>query len=323
MSLKRTIQERFAYDVSGLASYVDEQREALTVRAVTEAKTLQYVNIQEGIKGSEEIKLMDDSIVYQAGDCSMTPSGDTVFTDRAIAVETLGFMKSFCNKDLAGFWTQLGLRPGAMAEDKELPFEQQIIDYLLKLHSYELDKLIWKGNKSTGTGNLAFMNGFRSFLTTGNGCVDLNGTATASISASNAYDVFYECFENTPSNIAESGDLICFTGRENFNYLMKDLVDQNFFHYSPANIATMDEIIVPGTNMRVVKVNGLNGLDNIYTGRASEFVFGTDLRSDFDNFELWYSQDDDVLYLRSKFRAGVQVPFLNQIGVWNGTSSPN
>ena len=323
MSLKRTIQERFAYDVSGLASYVDEQREALTVRAVTEAKTLQYVNIQEGIKGSEEIKLMDDSIVYQAGDCSMTPSGDTVFTDRAIAVETLGFMKSFCNKDLAGFWTQLGLRPGAMAEDKELPFEQQIIDYLLKLHSYELDKLIWKGNKSTGTGNLAFMNGYRSFLTTGNGCVDLNGTATASISASNAYDVFYECFENTPSNIAESGDLICFTGRENFNYLMKDLVDQNFFHYSPANIATMDEIIVPGTNMRVVKVNGLNGLDNIYTGRASEFVFGTDLRSDFDNFELWYSQDDDVLYLRSKFRAGVQVPFLNQIGVWNGTSSPN
>ena len=323
MSLKRTIQEKFSYDVSGLASYVDEQREALTVRAVTEAKTLQYVNIQEGIKGSEEIKLMDDSIVYQAGDCSMTPSGDTVFTDRAIAVETLGFMKSFCNKDLAGFWTQLGLRPGAMAEDKELPFEQQIIDYLLKLHSYELDKLIWKGNKSTGSGNLAFMNGYRSFLTTGNGCVDLNASSVASISASNAYDVFYECFENTPSNIAESGDLICFTGRENFNYLMKDLVDQNFFHYSPANIATMDEIIVPGTNMRVVKVNGLNGLDNIYTGRASEFVFGTDLRSDFDNFELWYSQDDDVLYLRSKFRAGVQVPFLNQIGVWNGTSSPN
>lgn len=323
MSLKRTIQEKFAYDVSGLASYVDEQREALTVRAVTEAKTLQYINIQEGVKGSEEIKLLDDSIVYQAGDCSMTPSGDTIFTDRAIAVETLGFMKSFCNKDLAGFWTQLGLRPGAMAEDKSLPFEQQIIDYLLKLHSYELDKLIWKGNKSTGSGNLAFMNGFRQFLTTGNGCVDLNGTATASISSSNAYDVFYECFENTPSNVAESGDLICFTGRENFNYLMKDLVDQNFFHYSPANISTMDEIIVPGTNMRVVKVNGLNGLDNIYTGRASEFVFGTDLRSDFDNFELWYSQDDDVLYLRSKFRAGVQVPFLNQIGVWNGTSSPN
>jgi len=323
MSLKKMIKDKFDYDVSGLAAYVDEQRDQLTVRAVTEAKTLQYITIQEGVKGSEEIKLLDDSIVYQAGDCSMTPSGDTVFTDRAIAVETLGFMKSFCNKDLAGFWTQLGLRPGAMAEDKNLPFEQQIIDYLLKLHSYELDKLIWKGNKATGTGNLQWMNGFRQFLTTGNGCIDLNTAATASISASNAYDVFYACFENTVANVAESSDFVCFTGRENFNFLIKDLVDQNFFHYSPATIATMDEVLVPGTNMRVVKVNGLNGLDNIYTGRASEFVFGTDLRSDFDNFELWYSQDDDVLYLRSKFRAGVQVPFLNQIGVWNGTGSPN
>ena len=154
MSLKKYLKGKFDWDVSGLAAYVDEQREDLIVKSVTEARTLQYVSIQQGIKGSQELKLMDDSVVYQAGDCTMTPSGDTVFTDRAIAVETLGFMKSFCNKDLAGFWTQLGLRPGAMAEDKNLPFEQQIIDYLLKLHSRELDSLIWKGNKATGTGNL-------------------------------------------------------------------------------------------------------------------------------------------------------------------------
>ncbi len=32
---------------------------------------------------------------------------------------------------------------------------------------------------------------------------------------------------------------------------------------------------------------------------------------------------DDVIYIRSKFRAGVQVPFLDEIGVWNGTGSPN
>jgi hypothetical protein len=72
MSLKRTIKEKFDYDVSGLATYVDEQRESLIVRAVTEATTLQYITIQEGIKGSEELKLMDDSIVYQTGDCTMT-----------------------------------------------------------------------------------------------------------------------------------------------------------------------------------------------------------------------------------------------------------
>jgi len=316
MSLKKYIETTFDFDVSGLGAYVDEQSEEILVKQVTAGRTLEKITIQEGIKGSEEIKLMDDSVIYQAGDCTMTASGDTVFTDRAIAVETLGFMKKFCQKDLAGFWTQLNLRAGAMAEDEELPFEAQIVDYLLALHSNELDKLIWRGNKATGTGNLAFMDGFASFLTVAGGCVDLNTSATTAITNTNAYDVFYEVFENSPEAVAEGDDFVCFTGRENFNKLIKNLVDLNFFHYSPDQIAEMNEVTVPGTDMVVSKVVGLNTVSSIYTGRASHYVFGTDLTSDLDQFALWYSKDDDVIYLRSKFRAGVQVPFLDQIGVW-------
>jgi len=316
MSLKKYVKSNFDYDVSALAPYIDETREDLIVRSVTEAKTLQYIAIQQGIKGSEALKLMDDSIVYQSGDCSMTPDGDTIFTDREIAVATIGYMKRFCQKDLAGFWSQLGLRPGAMAEDKTLPFEQQLLDYLLKLHAHELDSLIWKGNTATGTGNLAFMNGFISFLTVANGCVQLNTSATGTINSGNAYEAFYEAFVNTPSNVAESVDFVAFTSRENFNFLVKNLVDLNLYAFNVNDIATMDELLLPGTNMRVIKLNGLNGNGNIYTGRASHFIFGTDLSSDFESYDMWYSYDDDVIYLRSKFRAGVQVPFLDQVGVW-------
>jgi hypothetical protein len=186
----------------------------------------------------------------------------------------------------------------------------------LSLHALELDKLIWQGNKSTGTGNLAWMNGFVQFLTVANGCVNLNTSGPAAMDSGNAYEIFYECFTNTPANVAESGNLVCFAGRESFNFLMKNLVDLNFFHYSPADIATMNEVIVPGTDMRVVRVPGLNGSDAIFTGKSTDFVFGTDLSSDFDNYEMWYSQDKDAIFIRSKFRAGVQVPFLDQIGVW-------
>jgi hypothetical protein len=322
-SLKNYIKTAFDYDVTGLASYVDEQSDELIVKQVTQGKTLENITIQEGVKGSSELKLMNDTLTYQAGDCTMTASGDTVFTDRAISVETLGFLKEFCQKDLDGYWTQLNLRAGAMDEDKEIIFESAITDYIMELHSNWLDKLIWRGNKATGSGNLALMNGFRQFLTTGNGCVDLNTSATASITNANAYDVFYECYTNTPEEVAESADLVCFTGRENFNKLMKNLVDDNFFHYSPETLATIDTIVVPGTSMTVRKVVGLNTLDNIYTGRASQFIFGTDLTGDLDTYEMWYSQDDDVVKLRSKFRCGVQVPYLDQIGVWNGTGSPN
>jgi hypothetical protein len=318
MSIKKYVKTNFDYNVAGLQPYVDEQREDLIHRSVTEAQTLSYIAIQQGIKGSEELKLLNDSIVYQTGDCSMSPSGDTIFTDRAIAVETIGYLKRFCQKDLAGFWTQLALRPGAMAEDKTLPFEQILINYLLELHAFELEKLIWQGNKASGVGNLAFMNGFNQFLTVANGCVDLNTSGATSIDATNAFDIFYEAFTNTPSNIAEGQDFICFTGRENFNFLLKNLVDLNLYNYNPTQIATLSELLLPGTNMRVVKVNGLNGTTKIYTGRASHFFFGTDLSSDFESYDLWYSFDDDVIYLRSKFRAGVQVPFLNQVGTFEG-----
>lgn len=318
MSIKKYVKSNFDYNVAGLQPYVDEQREDLIHRSVTEAQTLQYIAIQQGIKGSEELKLLNDSIVYQTGDCSMSPSGDTIFTDRAIAVETIGYLKRFCQKDLAGFWTQLALRPGAMAEDKTLPFEQILINYLLELHAFELEKLIWQGNKASGVGNLAFMNGFNQFLTVANGCVDLNTSGATSIDATNAFDIFYEAFTNTPSNVAEGQDFICFTGRENFNFLLKNLVDLNLYNYNPTQIATLSELLLPGTNMRVVKVNGLNGTTKIYTGRASHFFFGTDLSSDFESYDLWYSFDDDVIYLRSKFRAGVQVPFLNQVGTYEG-----
>lgn len=318
MSIKKYVKSNFDYDVSGLSPYVDDQREDLIHRSVTEAQTLSYIAIQQGIKGTEDLKLLNDSIVYQTGDCSMSPSGDTIFTDRQISVETIGYLKKFCQKDLAGFWTQLALRPGAMAEDKTLPFEQVLINYLLELHAFELEKLIWQGNKVSGSGNLAFMNGFNSFLTVANGCVDLNLSGATSIDATNAFDIFYEAFINTPSNVAEGQDFICFTGRENFNFLLKNLVDLNMFHYNPAQIGTMNEILLPGTNMRIVKVNGLNGTTKIYTGRASHFYFGTDLSSDFESYDLWYSFDDDVIYLRSKFRAGVQVPFLNQVGTFEG-----
>ena len=72
MSLKKYISSNFDFDVSGLSAYVDEQSAELLTKQVTAGKTLEQITIQEGIKGSAEIKLMDDSLVYQAGDCTMT-----------------------------------------------------------------------------------------------------------------------------------------------------------------------------------------------------------------------------------------------------------
>jgi len=42
-------------------------------------------------------------------------------------------------------------------------------------------------------------------------------------------------------------------------------------------------------------------------------VFGTDLQSDLENIEAWYSKDDRVWRLFGAFRAGVAVKFIDHV----------
>jgi len=324
MSLKKFIKSKFDYDVSDLSAYVDEQRDELLTRQVTEARTLSLINIQTGIKGSEKLKLVNTDIVYQTADCEMTPSGGVDFSDRQISVEDIGFYKGFCNSDLVGFWTQLGLRPGASAEMKEMPFQQLLVDYMLKKHALQLDNLIWKGDKALPSGNLSFMNGYNKLLTVSAGCVDLNIGGVSAITASNAYQVLfsaYEAMQAVNTAVSEDEDAVIFCGIETLTKLRTNMINLNFFTFTP----NLDPRTQPlfGTTKVVEAVPGLDGTNKIFFGKRTDMVFGTDLESDFDNIELWYEQKDDKLYLRNKFRAGVQVPFLDQIGVFDLTNSPS
>jgi len=43
--------------------------------------------------------------------------------------------------------------------------------------------------------------------------------------------------------------------------------------------------------------------------RVSNFVIGTDLQNDYENYQLWYEQKDDKIYTRLKYKLGTQIKF--------------
>jgi hypothetical protein len=316
--LKTLIKNKFGYDVTDLTAYTDEQQQELVTKQVTEARTLELINIATGIKGTQDIHLFDDSVIYQdASDCgTMTPEGDSVFGKMPITVKEIGYEKAFCNKQLRGFWTQLGLRPGTMAEDEQLPFEQAITNYILQLHSLELDKLVWKGDTDLSTGNLQFINGFKTIFDASSDVIEANVNGVTGITTSNAYDVFYQTFlkaSDDMGGVAEDPMFTIFTDRGNFNKLVKNMVDKNYYHYNPDNLKSPNSIELVGTGITVEVAPGLVGTGGIYGGKRSALTFGTDLSSDTSQFKLWYSEDDDKLKMRSKFSAGVATPYYNEI----------
>ena len=71
--------------------------------------------------------------------------------------------------------------------------------------------------------------------------------------------------------------------------------------------------MVHGTNVKVVAVAGLNGTDRIFLAEASNLYMGTDLLNDAEDFSIRYSEDNDEVRVKQKFKAGFQVAFPERI----------
>jgi hypothetical protein len=328
-NLRKQIKSKFDYDVSELSAYTDENDLNLVTRAVTEGRTLELIDIRTGIKGTQEIPLLNDEIEYQsAAACGFNAEGDTSFDTTPLTVAPMKIEKEFCNEELVGFFTQQALRQGVQAGQEELPFGAQISDYVLRLHSNAFDSVLWQSDSSLSTGNLSFFDGFKTILDASADVVDAASFAgTAPISPLNAYDVFigiYNAMVNAEEDVAFADDFVVFCNMANLQALKTHMVRLNLFAYSSEELQNgNNRVRLAGTNCIVVGVPGLKGQSGVYGGRASKFIFGTDGANDLLSFRLWYSEDDDKIKMSIKFRAGVTVPYFDEFVKWEPTSSPS
>ena len=327
--LRKAVKQRFDYDVSELSAYVDENDLDLVTRAVSEGETLNVIDIRTGIKGTQQIPLLDDTINYQsAATCGFNASGDTVLDKVDLTVAPIKLEKQFCNEDLVGFFAQQALRSGTQAGQEELPFGDQITNHILRLHQREFDGLLWKSDTNNSTGNLSYFDGFKTILDASADVIDASSTfAAAAINATNAYDIFIAAYSDmlaANEAVTMADDFVIFCSPAALNALRIDMVKKNYFAYSSEDLQQgNNRIRLAGTNCIVIGVIGLAGQGGLYGGRSSKFIFGTDGANDLLSFRLWYSEDDDVIKLSIKFRAGVTVPYFNEFVKWLPTGSPS
>jgi hypothetical protein len=73
------------------------------------------------------------------------------------------------------------------------------------------------------------------------------------------------------------------------------------------------EFVLPGTTIKVVALQGLNGTSKIYAMRASNLFLGTDLLNEEEKFELFYAKEADQVRFVSEFKMGVNFAFPQEI----------
>lgn len=311
-----------AFNVTGLAAYTKANERELLTKSLFSAKSISLASKMPGVKSAEQVNIMDTDAVFQAGtSCGFSASGTTTFSNRTLTVAPIRVHEALCPKTLETKYLQLVLPSGS--NPKSIPFEQQYTDLKAGLIAQNLETAFWQGDTTSGNNALAQFDGLIKIITAvsgsaiaANSSAYMSGapySATGGITTSNVINILQGVFRAIPAALVDKSDTTIFVGIDTFRTYQLALTNANLFHYNTDASSANFEIVMPGTNIKVVGVNGLNGTNKIYALRTSNMFFGCDVLGEESKFEMFWAQEAMEVRYVAEFKAGVQIAFPSEI----------
>lgn len=307
-----------ALNFSGLSAYTKQLVKPLLTSAVFDAKTQQLIMqngiVLTGVKSSAAIPLMDTDAVFGTQSCSFDASGTSTFSQRTITVGKLKVEEKICPKDLEAYFLQEVVKQGSTLEDfGNADFQKAYLDKKNARIAAQLETAIWQGDTSSATANLNKFDGLVKLIDAGSP-VDANvsgftGVATIStITQSNVIAATEGIYKAIPVEVLRKGDVKIFVGFDWFRLLIMAYRALNLFSYNPQDSGAAS-FILPGTDIEVVSVNGLNGTGDAYAMSLSNIAMAVDLEDEETNYKMWYSEDNNDVRFRAEWKLGVNVAY--------------
>lgn len=289
--------------MTSLTAYVEQRRLPLIKEAVLKAKSASLFNLQTDIKTSAALNLLSTAIQFGDGlACGWNEAGTQTLSQRILATGNIKINMAYCDKEMLKYWTQYQVR--VAAGQKTLPFEEDFVNAVVENVKAAIETAIWQGDTDSETNNLKYFDGLLKILGDADGVVDVT------ITGASAYDDIMAVYNAIPEKVLDGASIL--VGSDTFRKFIQELVAKNYYHYSGENLN--GEIMLPGSQVKVIAVNGLNGTDKIVAGQLDKnFFYGCDMMNDEEKFELWYSQDFREFRLAIEFNAGVQVAFPDEV----------
>ena len=304
-----------SFNVSSLTNYVNEQSTDLISRLYFEKTSSDYFTLQSGVKKTDALHLLAVTAFPQDGSgCSPTASGDVVFSNRDITVGQITYFSGFCMKDLIPKYTQILLRAGN-AETEEMAFEAEVADSIIKTIMEHNEVADWQGDTASGNVYINRYDGLIKIIDAATTAVDGNTSAATAITsgASGNVDSLVNAMANArPAKVKSALNQVLYVGQDTFDKYVDTLNAKNLFNVDATSWANYS-VSIPGKNITLVGVVGLDGTDRMFLGTQENFFLGFDLQNDEEEFDMWYEKKDDKVYYRVKFKRGLQVAYPNEI----------
>lgn len=294
-----------ALDVTALGNYVEEKRLPLIAKSFLRGRTIDLVQLETGVLQDTALNLVSASVEFGDGaSCGWDPTDGVALSQRLLKPTFLKVNQTFCDKDLLKKWASYEVRLAAGRE--ELPFEEKFMDEIANAISESIERLVWQGDSQNAGGDIE-PDGFLKILgAQGSGVISVTFAQ-----GTTAYNKIKAVYNAIPANIVDKEDTVIFVGEDTYRSYIQDLVAANLYHFDPDY--KDGEYRLPGTSIRVIAVNGLNGTGKIVAGRLSNFFYGVGAEDDKDTFDFWYSKDNREFRLAVYFAIAVQVAYPNEI----------
>jgi len=313
----------FSYNLGGLQNYVDALNSDIISEAVLTPATMEYCNVIPGIKGTQNVNLLSETLAVQTGTtCGWSNEGQVTFTTAALTVAALKVNQSLCLQQLNTLWLGQYLNSGSYNENA--PFEQAIVDLQTKQIKRYNEDLLWNASSATTS-----FSGFKELLANTSGVVKLTGqTALCSVTGTNATEKannvlaqIDNMINSLDRNVYDRDDIVIFMSQSQFKCYLTAIRNVNNFYIdsSENKLGSVYSVYHPQTNYKVVGVPGLAGSNLIAMAPSQYFLVGVDLTSDEDSFRSWWSQDFQEVRIMAAWKLGTQIAF-PQFFVTNGLS---
>ena len=291
-----------ALDVTGLTDFNNEVAGELLVKSVYGGSTMEYITVKEGVKHQEPINLMEVDLQIQGGTCVSNPSGSLTFTQRDITVCPRTSFDGICLKDMDKKYLGIAdLEAGSYNETFALASNYS--ELLVNNFQKKNDQFLWAGDQA----GCSAADGLISIISGSTAGVQVAGGAAVTLANMDAMLAALD------SDVADRDDITFFMSVQGFRTYVTALRTANNFYFDPASIDNRGGILEmaypfsPG--VKVVGTVGLNGSNRVVLGPAKQIVAGTDLMSDFSEFQLWYDINSDQLKHRISTKLGVNVAY--------------
>jgi hypothetical protein len=307
MKNAKTTKMNFNYDLTNLPEY-NSYGDDMLIKAFLGLTLPKYSSVRPNLKGTtEKVGFVTNDIVLQDLSCGFDPTGDTVQNLVTIDLCNKKLNQQLCPYDLYDTYLSQYLSNANFQET--VPFEEVILQDITNRVSNEIEIQLWRNTTASGGTqyNSQCFDGVLTLVTSGNGAASVAYTAAT---ATNGLDVFTKYYQTIPENVLHRDDLVIYCSYADYRSLVASMRNSsyvNLFTFDSASAAQGQEwsVMLPGTNVRVIPSQGLNGQSRVIGGAAGYIMIG--MNQEMMTVKSMYDPFADIVKINMHATYGVGV----------------